>query len=54
MRMLIDFWANSLYAIEKYTRFLCATDPTCYTHKKCTYMLLSGTQRISIKSDGIP
>jgi hypothetical protein len=26
--------ANYLYAIGKYTRYLCATDPTCHTHRK--------------------
>jgi hypothetical protein len=46
--------ANSMYAIGKYTRSLCATGPTCHTHKKCTYMPLNGTQGMSIKSDGIP
>jgi hypothetical protein len=28
--------------------------PTCHTHKKCTYMPLSGTQKMSIKCDAIP
>jgi hypothetical protein len=43
---------NSVYAIQKYTYSLCATGPTCHTLKK-TYMSLSDTQGMSIKSDDI-
>jgi hypothetical protein len=50
----LELRANSLYAIEKYTRSLCATGPTCHTYKKYTYMPLNGngTQGMSIKSAG--
>jgi hypothetical protein len=34
MHYLLEGWANSLYAIGKYTSYLCATGPICHTHKK--------------------